>query len=172
MSKKNLFNDFSAVSTKEWKQKIQVDLKGADYNDTLVWESPEGIKVKPFYNTEDIASFVTNVATPEWKIGQAIFVQNEVASNKKAVDALKRGAEDLVFTIPTDTIKIDVLLKNINLKDIKVYFYFQFLASEYIAKIEELYKDNATNIHYNIDIVGNLASSGNWFHNLTKDHQE
>ena len=46
--------DFSPVDAKSWKQKIQVDLKGADYNDTLIWESPEGIKVKPFYSSEDI----------------------------------------------------------------------------------------------------------------------
>ncbi len=46
MSKIPLFDVFSPVSAKEWKQKIQFDLKGADYNETLVWESPEGIKVK------------------------------------------------------------------------------------------------------------------------------
>ncbi|HCY80398.1 MAG TPA: methylmalonyl-CoA mutase, partial [Xanthomarina gelatinilytica] len=48
MSKK-LFEEFSDVSSKEWKQKIQADLKGADYNDTLIWKSNEGIDVKPFY---------------------------------------------------------------------------------------------------------------------------
>ncbi|KAG1649520.1 Methylmalonyl-CoA mutase large subunit [Nymphon striatum] len=40
--------------SKQWKQKIQYDLKGADYNDALVWESPEGIKVKPFYHADDL----------------------------------------------------------------------------------------------------------------------
>jgi hypothetical protein len=28
--------------------KIQFELKGADYNETLIWNSPEDIKVKPF----------------------------------------------------------------------------------------------------------------------------
>jgi methylmalonyl-CoA mutase len=27
--------------------KIQFELKGADYNETLIWNSPEDIKVKP-----------------------------------------------------------------------------------------------------------------------------
>ena len=45
---KFLFEDFDEVSAKQWKQKIQYDLKGADYNDTLVWKSPEGINVKPY----------------------------------------------------------------------------------------------------------------------------
>ncbi|TVZ09350.1 methylmalonyl-CoA mutase [Cellulophaga sp. RHA_52] len=172
MSKTKLFNDFSEVTTKEWKQKIQVDLKGADYNNTLVWKSPEDIKVKPFYNIDDLDGKTTNINTPDWNIGQAIFVQNENASNKKALDVLDRGAEDLIFTIPNDSIKIDVLLKNIDLKNRTVYFFLQFLSSEYISKIDAFTKDQSVTVHYNIDIIGNLASSGNWFYNLAKDHQE
>ena len=40
-----LFADFASVSSKEWKQLIQMELKGADYNETLVWETMEGIKI-------------------------------------------------------------------------------------------------------------------------------
>ena len=64
-NKNQLFNEFEAVSSKEWKQKIQFELKGADYNDTLVWESLEGIKVKPFYHQdelENILSTKTNIS--------------------------------------------------------------------------------------------------------------
>ena len=36
--------------------------------------------------------------------------------------------------------------------------------------IEKL--DNKTNEqYYNIDIIGNLARTGNWFHNLNQDHE-
>ena len=41
--KTQLFQDFNTVSSKQWKQQIQFELKGADYNDTLIWESIEGI---------------------------------------------------------------------------------------------------------------------------------
>ena len=51
--KTQLFQDFNAVSSKQWKQQIQYELKGADYNDTLVWESLEGIKVRPFYHNDE-----------------------------------------------------------------------------------------------------------------------
>ena len=47
---KSLFQEFKSVSSKEWKQKIQVDLKGADYNDSLIWKTDDGIDVKPFYH--------------------------------------------------------------------------------------------------------------------------
>ena len=49
----NLFNEFEPVSSKQWKQQIQYELKGADYNESVVWESPEGIKVRPFYHVDE-----------------------------------------------------------------------------------------------------------------------
>ena len=58
MKTTELFSEFNPVSAKQWKQQIQVDLKGADYNDTLVWESLEGIS-KPFYSQEDVAEIPT-----------------------------------------------------------------------------------------------------------------
>ncbi|MDX1720007.1 MAG: methylmalonyl-CoA mutase, partial [Salegentibacter mishustinae] len=48
--KESLFQEFDEVSAKEWKQKIQFDLKGADYNEKLVYKSLDGINIKPFYN--------------------------------------------------------------------------------------------------------------------------
>ena len=39
----NFGNDWNAVSSKEWKQKIQFELKGEDYNETLIWNSPKEI---------------------------------------------------------------------------------------------------------------------------------
>ena len=50
---KFLFNEFVGTSSAAWKQKIQADLKGADYNETLLWKTNEGITVKPFYAKED-----------------------------------------------------------------------------------------------------------------------
>ncbi|MEZ4780658.1 MAG: hypothetical protein R2816_03455 [Flavobacteriaceae bacterium] len=56
------------------KQKIQLDLKGADYNDTLIWNSLEGIDVKPFYNSEDLESILYNTQTHQktWNICESI----------------------------------------------------------------------------------------------------
>ena len=76
MNTTELFSEFNPVSAKQWKQQIQVDLKGADYNDTLVWESLEGIKVKPFYSQEDVAEIPTYPLPKNhsWKVGQSILV--------------------------------------------------------------------------------------------------
>lgn len=50
----NLFEDFNAISEKEWKNKVQVELKGLDYNETLVWGTSDQINVKPLYTKKDI----------------------------------------------------------------------------------------------------------------------
>ncbi len=50
--KKYLFEDFPPISAKEWKQKIQFDLKGADYQ-SLITHTLEGIDIKPFYHGDE-----------------------------------------------------------------------------------------------------------------------
>ena len=74
---KPLFSDFETISSKQWKQQIQYELKGADYNETLVWESPEGIKVKPFYHHDEVeesnSNFAINSPKETFKILQNIF---------------------------------------------------------------------------------------------------
>ena len=95
-----LFNEFNEISSKEWKQKIQVDLKGADYNDTLIWKNIEGIDVKPFYHLDEIK---TNHCSKEvtnptyWNIAQTIFVNKEFISNHFILNALKNGAESIIL---------------------------------------------------------------------------
>ena len=48
MTKISSFYNFPPVTSKAWKQQIQADLKGADYNERLIWDSPDHISVKPF----------------------------------------------------------------------------------------------------------------------------
>ena len=172
MSKDCLFKEFDAVSAKAWKQKIQADLKGADYNDTLVWDSPDGIKVKPIYHADDFEkSPPLKVAPPSrWAIGQSIYAGNAKAANKKALKVLDRGAESLLITVPSDQIEIETLLKDIDLSRTTLYFQFQFLSATYIEGLKKFVEGKKANIHLNIDLLGNLARTGNWYHSLQKDH--
>ena len=51
----NLFENFNSISEKEWKTKVQVELKGLEYNETLVWGTSDQINVKPLYTKNDVA---------------------------------------------------------------------------------------------------------------------
>lgn len=50
-----LETDFPPVSTAEWEAVIQKDLKGADYEKRLVWRTEEGLAVRPYYRSENLA---------------------------------------------------------------------------------------------------------------------
>jgi len=173
MEKNSLFSEFESVSAKQWKQKIQVDLKGADYNEALVWESLEGISVKPFYHEEDVQD-LPNFQLPEnhsWQVGQTIYAGNPEMANKKAIDILKRGASSLVFDIPENKVDWSVLFKDIPLETTPIHFNFHFLEVEAVKQLLAYVEKRPVNFSLNLDIVGNLARTGNWLHNLEQDYK-
>lgn len=173
-----LFDEFDSVSAKQWKQKIQFDLNGADYNETLIWKSNEDISVKPFYNLEDLKIIpeVPNTKVTPWQICQTIFVANVEKSNQKAIKAIQRGAESIKFTIPNQDISIKDLLENLD--SIPVFLEFQFLSEAYIKKLNKWQLEHnrkaslKNNIQTQTDIIGNLARTGNWFNTINSDFTE
>ncbi len=169
----NLFDAFEAVSSKQWKQQIQYELKGADYNDSLVWESLEGIKVKPFYHyDEDCKKIGTNTNKNGFDVLQNIFVHDVALSNKRALDSLSRGAESIRFTIENDMVSIEELMQNLPLNKNNYYFYLPFLSVDFINKIDAFATKNNAKLHIQIDPIGQLAKDGNWFENLEKDFEK
>ena len=173
MNNTGLFNEFPEVSAKQWKQKIQMDLKGADYNETLVWESLESINVKPFYHQEDLKNIPTYSLPKDhdWSVGQSIYVGDTQKANTKALEIMEKGVESLVFTIPNEKTDFEALFKGINPEGLELYFNFDFLALEPIKKLVSLLKDKKAKAHLNIDIINHLAKDGNWYHNMEKDHE-
>lgn len=173
MSTKNtLFSEFESVSSKQWKQQIQYELKGADYNETLVWESPEGIKVKPFYhNDEDGKTFENNTPLKPFAIVQNIFVHDVKLSNQRALDTLNRGAEIIRFTIESVSIAIEDLMQNLPLENTTYYFNLPFLSNECCTSIQEYAFKNKFNFVILIDPIGQLAKDGNWFDSFEKDFE-
>ena len=112
---KNLFDDFNPISSKQWKQKIQFELNGADYNETLIWNSPEDIQVKPFYHKDEFTgTSKSNTKATHFQICQNIFVHDLEKSNDRALDSINRGAESLRFTIENEKIELTKLLQNID----------------------------------------------------------
>lgn len=161
-----LFKDFDPVSPAAWKQKIQVDLKGADYNETLLWKTDEGIVVKPFYTKEDRINQEVSLPNSEFNICQSIFVDDEKIANKLAIDALERGANAIQF-IANKKFDCDVLVTN--LTSCVVYFQLNFLYPAFIKRIKESL--SSFEVYFQIDPIGHLAETGNWFSNLKNDFE-
>ena len=173
MANNNLFSDFEAVSSKQWKQQIQYELKGVDYNETLVWESPEGIKVKPFYHNDETAvNLDAIVPTKPFAIVQNIFVHDVQKSNARALETLQRGAESVRFTLENDSVSVEELMQNLPLENVNYYFNLPFLSVEFSNKINEFASKNKSNIFIQNDPIRQLAKDGNWFENLEKDFEK
>lgn len=167
----NLFTDFDPVSSKQWKQQIQFELKGADYNETLVWETPEGIKVKPFYHKDEaVTPFEIGTEVSHFKIVQNIFVFDVEKSIRKANDSIARGAESIRFTIENEELDIAKLLSEIDFNIIPVYLNLKFLSADFIKKVNTIALSKNTLIYCLIDPIHQLATDGNWFD--TKDNFE
>lgn len=168
-----LFEDFDSVSSKQWKQKIQFELDGADYNETLVWNSPEDIKVKPFYHRDDFSqTTIANTKISPFKICQNIFVFNIEKSVERALDSLQRGAESLRFTIENESLDIAKLLEKLPLENTVIHFDLKFLSVDFINKVNTIVEKKKATVFYNLDPIGQLAKEGNWFSTKEKNNFE
>ena len=97
--KKSSFND--------WKKLVRKETKGGKFED-LIWDTPEGIKIKPLYTHEDIKNFKYQDSTPgtfpflrgpratmytnkPWTIRQYAGFSTAKESNRFYKQALKNG---------------------------------------------------------------------------------
>lgn len=168
-----LFDDFDPISSKQWKQKIQFELNGSDYNETLVWNSPEDIQVKPFYHKDEFSkSYSVVTKASEFKICQNIYVYDIEKSIDRAKDSLNRGAESLRFTIENESVDVINLLENLPLKNVPVYFNLSFISIDFVKKIDDFAQNNKITIFCNLDPIGQLAKDGNWFTTKEKNNFE
>lgn len=168
---KKLLSEFDGVSAKAWKQKIQVDLAGADYNQTLVSKSPEGIDINPIYHSDHAPVLGPIVGQPEdWLITQAVFVDQEAVANKLVKQALDGGANAL-WLKANGVFDYERTFKDINLSGIVIYADFAFLSELFYTKIASFLASNNALFHARIDVLHQLATQGNWFENSKIDHQ-
>lgn len=134
-----LFSDFTAPTRQEWLDKIQVDLKGADFQKKMVWRTNEGFSMQPFYLKEDVDKLPTVNALPgeypyvrgnkkadnNWHVRQDIRCASAKEANEKALDILNRGIDSLGFFIPSGDVSaeyVETLLEGIYVECVELNF--------------------------------------------------
>jgi methylmalonyl-CoA mutase len=133
-----LFSEFPPISTSEWEAVINADLKGGDYEKKLVWQTLEGIKVKPYYRAEDLenlsylktnpgqAPYVRGNKTNNnaWDIRQDIDANDIAKANQVALDAIKRGATSIGLRVKEVKTAADMaaLMNGIEVTKVKINF--------------------------------------------------
>lgn len=153
---KKLFTEFPPVTTEQWEAEIQKDLKGADYEKKLVWNTLEGFKVRPYYRAEDLKSIKHLGTKPgefpyvrgtkesnDWLVRQQIMVSCPKAANAEALDILMKGVNSLDFVIDNKEFSaadLDTLLNQIVIKSVELNFSgcgAKHIAPLFIAKVKK-----------------------------------
>jgi len=193
--KKNIFNDFNPVVSEQWKEKIIIDLKGADFQKKLVWKTPEGFTVEPYYMRKDIENLSykeilpgefpyvrgKNIKGNNWIICQNIYVEDITEANKKALEILSKGVQSIIFVLKNDTLKtkndVFVLLNKINIEKIPVSFILakpsSFLLESLIAFIEtNKYKSEKIKGFISFDPLTYLNKTGGFAESEQADFEQ
>jgi methylmalonyl-CoA mutase len=143
-SKENkLFKDFNPSAKKDWTEKATADLKGADFNKSLVWKNVNGFEIQPFYTREDQKEFLKNTGHNASRVVnyRRISVITDAVANTMALKAIEEGMNGILFEVAPKTSPA-TLLKNIDLNEITVSFIAEAgimeFATAYKSYIEEL----------------------------------
>ncbi|MDE6578166.1 MAG: methylmalonyl-CoA mutase small subunit [Muribaculaceae bacterium] len=130
-----LFDMFSPTSTEDWVAKINVDLKGADFNKKLVWRTNEGFNVQPFYRRDDLKEISHLGTLPgqfpyvrgtrdnnDWLIRQQVEGSTPEEINKEAIHIIDRGVDSLGIKLNRDVTLSDIekIFEGIDLHKIEV----------------------------------------------------
>ena len=172
----NLFKDFPQPSGEDWLNRIQKDLKGKEL-DSLVSESPEGIRIQPVYTMDDLKPKGQAFRNQNnWNIVQEILVIDTVQANKLALYHLNQGASALLFYLAPDT-DLKALLKNILIEHIAVHFITNGNGAAVAKQLNEVIHErklDAASVYgsINIDFLENLARTGNWLKSEEEDLRE
>lgn len=164
-------------------EKINADLKGADFNKKLVWKTRDGLSVMPFYRQEDTVRLPhsnllpgdfpftrgVQVAGNNWLIRQDITVTDYKAANRKALDILMRGITSLSFMIAdpesVNNKNIALLLGGIHPESVELNFSVAGKAKELLAALKEWLRETRADmsqvkVMVSADPLGRLAANG------------
>lgn len=127
----SLFSEFSPSDKNAWVQQALKDLKGKDYDKTLLWNTPEGFVVEPYYTDQEVQETqLTGLQAAQQKklgwLNQPVVVyESERATNAAMLAVLQKGVDALTLDLRNtdlETIEFTKLLYGIKLSDTPLFF--------------------------------------------------
>jgi methylmalonyl-CoA mutase len=178
---RKLFTEFPPITAEQWKNKVVEDLKGADFEKKLVWKPEIGLSFQPFYVADDLAELDYLNSNPgefpfnrgnkihdnNWKIIQHIENMDHSEANKTALDAIKRGAEGIIFSAEgiNAVQNLEFLLEGINPEKTALCFFGINASSDFIANyqsfcIQKGYNTGNISGYFDFDPLGKFVVEG------------
>jgi methylmalonyl-CoA mutase len=187
-----LFSEFPPVKTKDWEKKIREDLKGADYDQKLLWRTNDEMVFRPYYRKEDLSElkyldtlpghypFVRGkkVSNNDWEIRQNIIVRSFSTANKTALALLEKGITSPGFilkeTIPETEKHLEKLLTGIDLQTTPLHFFIDSNDYSILKLLSVLIREKGLNPvlikgSLNLDPLGFLFRTGRFRQDQKRD---
>ncbi len=158
------FDNFPASSKQQWRSQAVTDLKGKDFNETLVWKTEEGFEVEPYLTNEDLVPEKTQAiqAAQKTAIGwlniPVMIYENEKNTSIQIKNATGNGADGIVLNLQNTDIQnvnLSLLLSSIKLSETPIVFHVSHSADLLINNLRKF-------IHYqmkggvNYDLLSTL----------------
>ncbi|WP_123812129.1 methylmalonyl-CoA mutase family protein [Mangrovimonas sp. DI 80] len=118
-----LFSNFAPVTKEEWLEKVNIDLKGGNFDKQLVWRNLNDITLPPLYTPEDAITPLTNTGenAASFVNYRHINVSSASEASTQALKAIAEGITGLIFDVKAE-VSVVQLLKDIDLNSISVSF--------------------------------------------------
>ncbi len=131
MTKEEFYN-FPQVSKADWLNQVKKDLRGKDFESTLISDLWNELKIQPFYTAEDRpkptlqnsfhpGSKIPGMPPRIWNNVVSVYVENEITANQEIHLALQNGAEGLVLFL-NGMEDLEKILKGVLPQFIQLYF--------------------------------------------------
>ena len=163
---KKLFSDFKPATKQEWLEKVNIDLKGADFNRKLVWKNLSKINFQPLYLAEDKIEFLNNTGKNSQSLinYRKIVVDSAEKANQLALKAVEEGMTGLLFEI-SENVSVSTLLEGINFKETVVSFNLKSntlnSAKDFIAYVKKIdISPSDVKGYFNTALISDYVTSG------------
>ena len=131
--KNQLFNNFNSHSNEQWQKQVINDLKGKDFDETLNFIIQENVKIKPYFDCEDLNNIPLNFiqqsqiqgVVKAWNNREIIKYKSEKETNILIISLLEAGADAFLVDFSgffEMEIEVKKLLRNIKISDTPFFF--------------------------------------------------
>lgn len=144
-----------------------MDLKGADYNKTLLSNTLEGITISPYYHKNTFKKLDIPKFESKTNICQSLFISNASIVNNLVLKALSKGADTIQF-IATSIFDYKKIFYQLP-KDKNYLLFCNFIDSAFLDKLISFTKEYKVQII--VDPINQLGKEGNWFTSQKTDFE-
>jgi methylmalonyl-CoA mutase len=142
------FSEFKPNTKTDWYNQTLKDLKGKDFDETLVWKTLEGFEIQPIYAAEDLEDLpLDTIQTAQsskqslgWQNRVSIKYSNEKDTNLLIINTLKKGADAVQIDFGNqliNEINLSRLLDKVKLSETPIYFKVNGQGKELVIELKK-----------------------------------